>query len=61
MQKCGEDTVYLHGECNVPRCDARSHLYQIDVSELPVTNFFIGEINYICEYSFEIKENLLLQ
>ncbi|CAJ0590176.1 unnamed protein product [Cylicocyclus nassatus] len=34
LQKCGEDVVYLHGNCNLSNCIERTHLYQIDVAPL---------------------------
>nr|CDJ83244.1 viral A-type inclusion protein [Haemonchus contortus] len=34
LQKCGEEVVYLHGDCNLSNCIERTHLYQIDVEPL---------------------------
>ncbi|KAK5970663.1 RING-type domain-containing protein [Trichostrongylus colubriformis] len=34
LQKCGEEVVYLHGDCNLTNCVERTHLYQIDVEPL---------------------------
>lgn len=34
LQKCGEEVVYLHGDCNLSNCVERTHLYQIDVEPL---------------------------
>ncbi|WKY12749.1 hypothetical protein Q1695_003949 [Nippostrongylus brasiliensis] len=34
LQKCGEEMVYLHGDCNLTNCVERTHLYQIDVEPL---------------------------
>ncbi|KAJ1360820.1 hypothetical protein KIN20_019904 [Parelaphostrongylus tenuis] len=34
LQKCGEEMVYLHGDCNMSNCIERTHLYQISVEPL---------------------------
>ena len=38
LSKGGENTVYLHGDCNIVSCRERHHLYQIDLTNLPVSD-----------------------
>uniref|UniRef100_A0A1I7XPE5 CNH domain-containing protein n=1 Tax=Heterorhabditis bacteriophora TaxID=37862 RepID=A0A1I7XPE5_HETBA len=34
FQKEGEETVYLHGDCNISGCVEKTHLYQINIEAL---------------------------